>query len=393
MTHRVVLMVMDSVGIGEMPDSPEYGDQGSNTLANISKEIGGLKVPNLAQLGLGNITDIPFVPPAVNPSGNFGKMAEKSKGKDTTNGHWEMMGIILEKAFPTFPEGFPSEFIRDFEEKIDRGVIGNEVASGTEIMQRLGVEHVQTGKPIVYTSADSVFQIAAHEKIIPLDELYRICRIAREMLVGDMQVSRVIARPFVGEAGSFQRTTNRHDFSVEPTGKTLLDLLVESQQKVFAVGKINDIFAGRGISETVPTKGNMDGITKTIDYLHRDEGGLIFTNLVDFDMVYGHRNNVQGYADALSELDARLPEILAAMKDEDMLIISADHGCDPTTSSTDHSREYVPLLVYGKRLKKGIDLGVRSTFADTGATIAEYLGIDSLTHGSSFYSDVKEAEQ
>lgn len=390
MEHRVLLIVMDSVGIGEMPDAEQYGDKGSNTLGNISRKLGGLKIPNLQDLGIGNIDDLPFLPPVENPLANYGKMAEKSVGKDTTTGHWEIAGVILEKAFPTFPSGFPQHFIREFEKRINREVLGNVAASGTEIIQRLGLEHVRTGKPIVYTSADSVFQIAAHEKVIPLDELMNICKIAREMLTGELQVSRVIARPFLGEEGNYYRTKNRHDFSIEPVAKTLLDSVIESGQSVLAVGKINDIFAGRGITEYVLTKGNMDGIDKTLEYLQRQEPGLIITNLVDFDMVYGHRNNVEGYAQALEEFDRRLPEILKSLKEKDMLIITADHGCDPTTASTDHSREYVPLLVYGKRLKNGINLGVRQTFADVGATIADYLGVQPLQNGKSFYREIKE---
>lgn len=386
---RTIVIVMDSAGVGEMPDAADYGDIGSNTFANISREVGGLKIPNLIRLGLANIIDMPFVAPEANPIGSFGKMAELSGGKDTTTGHWEISGIVLKEPFPTFPPGFPKEFIQRFEQRIGRETLGNEVASGTEIMQRLGAEHVRTGKPIVYTSADSVFQIAAHEGVIPLDELMAICRIAREMLVGELQVSRVIARPFLGEADNFQRTTNRHDFSVKPIGRTLLDRIVESGQKVLAVGKINDIFAGEGISEYVLTKGNDDGVNKTLEYLKRNEPGLIFTNLVDFDMVYGHRNNVRGYADALEAFDLRLPEIISALRAEDILFITADHGCDPTTVSTDHSREYVPVLAYGPKLKSGISLGIRGSFADLGATIAEYLGVEPLTHGQSFYSQIR----
>jgi len=389
LAQRVILLVMDSVGIGEMPDSHEYGDQGSNTLYNIAKAVGGLYVPNLQKLGIGNIIDLPSMTPALNPLAAFGKMAEKSKGKDTTIGHWELSGLIMEEGFPTFPHGFTEAFIRSFQERIGREVLGNIVASGTEIIERLGPEHVKTGKPIVYTSADSVFQIAAHEEIIPLPELMRICKIAREMLNGDLNVSRVIARPFVGQPGSFQRTPNRHDFSVVPPAKTVLDHIVEAGQKVLAVGKINDIFAGRGISEYVPTVGNTDGIKKTLAYIERADAGLIFTNLVDFDMVYGHRNNVQGYAQALEELDSQIPLILESLKNEDMLIITADHGCDPTTTSTDHSREYVPLLVYGPHLRQGVNLGTRSTFADVAATIAEYLAVKPLAQGNSFYAQVK----
>lgn len=389
MNKRAILLVMDSVGIGEMPDSKEYGDEGSNTLVNISNEVGGLKLPNLARLGLGNITDILNVYQEANPTASYGKMSERSKGKDTTTGHWEMAGIILEQSFPTFPQGFPAEFISQFEEKVGRGVLGNVVASGTEIIERLGEEHIKTGKIIVYTSADSVFQIAAHEEIVPLDELMDICKIAREMLKGELRVSRVIARPFIGQPGNFQRTTNRHDFSIEPIGKTLLDQIIKVNKKVIGIGKINDIFAGCGISEYVSAKGNMDGMHKTIDYVQKDFSGLIFTNLVDFDMIYGHRNNVKGYAEALEELDSKIPELLSAIKEDDILIITADHGCDPTTISTDHSREYVPLLVYGLKLKNGINLGIRATFADVGATIAEYLELPPLANGTSFYKEVR----
>jgi phosphopentomutase len=391
MAPRVLLLVMDSVGIGEMPDAKDYGDEGSNTFANISRESGGLNVPNLQKLGIGNIIELPHIPAAKDPWANFGKMAEKSKGKDTTTGHWEQMGIFTEQPFPTFPHGFPEKFIHDFERRIGRQVLGNVVASGTVIIEELGAEHIRTGKPIVYTSADSVFQIAAHEEVIPLPELMQICRTAREMLTDELNVSRVIARPFIGREGSFQRTTNRHDFSVKPPA-TLLDHIVEAGQKVLAVGKINDIFAGRGISEFILTKGNMDGVEKTLQYLQRDDPGLIFTNLVDFDMVYGHRNNVRGYAQALEEFDAQIPAILEALKDEDILMITADHGCDPTTASTDHSREYVPLLVYGKKVKKGVNLGIRATFADVGATIAEYLAVPPISLGRSFYPELVVAE-
>jgi len=389
---RVVIIVMDSTGIGEMPDAALYGDQGSNTLGNVSAATGGLKIPNLIRLGIGNITELPHIRPQAQPDGNYGKMAEKSKGKDTTTGHWEISGIILEEAFPTFPQGFPPEFIAAFEARIGRKVLGNEVASGTEIIARLGQEHVSSGRPIVYTSADSVLQIAAHEEVIPLDELMRICLIAREMLDGGLRVSRVIARPFLGESGNFYRTANRHDFSVEPPRKTLLDLAAESGLAVLAVGKIRDIFAGRGITEYFPTKDNADGIDKILACIRRPEQGIIFANLVDFDMIYGHRNNVSGYARALEEFDGRLPAVLEALRQDDMLIITADHGCDPTTASTDHSREYVPLLVYGKKLKKGINLGTRDTFADLGATAAEYLNLPPLSQGRSFYQEIREDE-
>jgi len=382
---------MDSVGIGEMPDSWEYGDQGSNTLGNISRKLGGLRLPNLQGLGLANIAPIPYLEAVNHAQANYGKMAEKSKGKDTTTGHWEIAGLILEQAFPTFPHGFPPDFISKLENKIGRGVLGNEVASGTEIIQRLGDEHVRTGKPIVYTSADSVFQIAAHEEVIPLEELMSICRTARAMLDGDLRVARVIARPFIGQTGNYKRTANRQDFSVEPHRETLLDKLTANGGKVMAVGKIYDIFAGKGISESVTIRNNMDGLDKTINILQeKSQFDLIFTNLVDFDMIYGHRNNISGYARALEEFDSRLPDIIGALQEEDMLFITADHGCDPTTPSTDHSREYVPLLVYGQGLKKGVNLGIRSTFADLGATAAEYLGLEPLSNGQSFYQEIKE---
>lgn len=386
MSKRAIVIVLDSVGIGEMSDASEYGDVGSNTLGNIAKVKGGLHLPHLQALGLGNIAAITGVDSTVHPKACYGKMSELSPGKDTTTGHWEMAGVVLEKAFPTFPQGFPEAFLRAFEEKIGRRILGNEVASGTEIIQRLGEEHVKTGRPIVYTSADSVFQIAAHEEVIPLPELMRMCEVAREMLVGDMKVGRVIARPFLGTPGHFYRTTNRHDYAIEPPHKILLDYVKEAGQSVLAVGKIKDIYAGHGVTEYVLTQGNQDGVDKTLTYLETDHPGLIMTNLVDFDMLYGHRNDVEGYARALEEFDSRVPEILSRLRDDDLLIITADHGCDPTTPSTDHSREYVPLLVYGKSLRSGVNLGVRESFADLGQTIAEYLETAALPKGTSFLS-------
>ncbi|OLN27744.1 phosphopentomutase [Desulfosporosinus metallidurans] len=385
---RSIIIVLDSVGIGEMPDAENYGDLGSHTLGNIARQRGGLNLPFLQKLGLGNIDLIPGVPASHNPEGCFGRMAERSLGKDTTSGHWEIAGVILERALPTFPDGFPNLFIERYELAIGREVIGNEVASGTEIIQRLGEEHVRTGKPIVYTSADSVFQVAAHEEVIPLPELMRICQIARDMLTDELQVGRVIARPFLGKAGQFYRTTNRHDLALEPPQKTLLEYVQERGLEVCAVGKIRDIYAGRGITDFVTTKGNMEGVDKTLEYMTKVKSGLIMTNLVDFDMLYGHRNDVEGYARALEAFDARLPELFAALRPEDMLIITADHGCDPTLSGTDHTREYVPLLVYGSALKKGVDLGVRSTFADLGATVAEYLEAEPMVKGKSFYASI-----
>jgi len=385
---RVALLIMDSVGVGELPDAGDYGDAGSNTLANTAKAVGGLKLPNLGHLGLGNIIHVEGTPPVQNPAASYGRMAERSAGKDTTTGHWEMAGVILERPFPVYPDGFPPELIKMYEKKIGRPVLGNKAASGTEIIKELGEKHMETGYPIVYTSADSVFQVAAHEEIIPVEELYSMCRAAREMLVGNHAVGRVIARPFIGEPGSFRRTARRHDFSIKPPGKTVLNLLVENNIKVTAVGKINDIFAGDGISRAVPTTGNVEGIDRTLELLRSPEEGLIFTNLVDFDMLYGHRNDPRGYAEALAELDRRVPELLGAMREEDVAIITADHGCDPTTPSTDHSREYVPLLVYGKAVEAGVNLGVRETFADVAATVAEIFGLE-LTAGKSFWHEVR----
>ncbi|OPY63465.1 MAG: Phosphopentomutase [Pelotomaculum sp. PtaU1.Bin065] len=385
---RVLLLIMDSVGVGELPDAGEYGDAGSNTLGNTAKAVGGLNLPNLGYLGLGNIINVEGTPPVQTPAASYGRMAERSAGKDTTTGHWEMAGIILERPFPVYPNGFPPELIEMYEKKIGRPVLGNIAASGTEIIKELGEKHLETGYPIVYTSADSVFQVAAHEEIIPIEELYSMCQTAREMLVGDHAVGRVIARPFVGEPGSFRRTARRHDYSLKPPGKTVLKLLVENNLQVTAVGKINDIFAGEGISRAVATAGNVEGIDRTLELLRAPGEGLLFTNLVDFDMLYGHRNDPEGYAAALAELDRRMPELLDAMRDEDLAIVTADHGCDPTTSSTDHSREYVPLLVYGKAVKAGVNLGVRETFADVAATVADIFRLET-TVGRSFWTEVR----
>lgn len=384
---RVALFVLDSVGVGELPDAEKYGDIGSNTLGNTARAVGGLKMPNLGRLGLGNILDVAGVPPAVEPEASFGRMAEKAAGKDTTTGHWEMAGLILERPFPVYPEGFPPDIIKTYEEKIGRPVLGNKAASGTVIIEELGARHMETGYPIVYTSADSVFQVAAHEEVIPLEELYRICRIARELLVDEHAVGRVIARPFEGKPGSFRRTANRHDFSLKPPGKTVLDLLKGNNIPVTAVGKIQDIFDGEGITSAVHTKGNIDGVDQALKLLRSGTQGLVFTNLVDFDMLYGHRNNPRGYADALEELDRRMPELFGELREDDVLIITADHGCDPTTQSTDHSREYVPLLVYGRPVRGGVDLGIRGTFADVGATIADIFGLG-FGVGKSFWPEV-----
>lgn len=381
---RVTLIVLDSAGVGELPDAAHYGDEGSNTLGNCARAVGGLNLPNLARLGLGNIIDIPGVSPQKKSLAAYGKMAEKSAGKDTTTGHWELSGLILSKPFPVYPNGFPPAIIKTFEEKTGRRIIGNKVASGTEIIEELGAEHMRTGCPIVYTSADSVFQVAAHEEVIPVEELYAICQAAREILTGEHGVGRVIARPFVGQPGSFRRTANRKDFSLEPPAPTLLNTIQEAGLEVMAVGKIEDIFAGVGITRSVHTSNNMDGVDKTLAFMRElHSKGLIFTNLVDFDSLYGHRNDPQGYAQALQAFDSRLPEIMEALRDDEILILTADHGCDPTTPSTDHSREYVPLLVYGTRVVGGTSLGTRDTFADVAATVADLFGLPFKT-GCSF---------
>lgn len=389
---RVAIIVLDSVGIGELPDAAKYGDEGSNTLVNIKKEYPEFSVPNMAELGLGNIEgeDICLLGKTDSPKGCYGKMSEASNGKDTTTGHWEISGIVTENPFPTFTEtGFPKEVMDKFEKAIGRKTLGNISASGTAIINDLGDEHVKTGYPIIYTSADSVFQIACHEDVIPVDELYKMCETAREILVGDYAVARVIARPFIGNGnGNYTRTERRKDFSLAPTSETILDLIKAEGKSVVAIGKIEDIFEHRGMTVTDHTTNNHDGIEKTIEYLKKDFEGLLFTNLVDTDMIYGHRNDVKGYAEAVMYFDSKLPEIKSAMKDEDILIITADHGCDPTTPSTDHSREFVPLLVYGKNIKEGVNLGVRKQFSDIAATVAEYLGINETFGAKSFLKDV-----
>lgn len=371
---RVTIIVLDSVGVGELPDAAAYGDAGSNTLAHTAAAVGGLHLPNLEAMGLGNIVPVAGVPPAVAPWAAYGKMAEVSPGKDTTTGHWEIAGLILDRPFPTYPEGFPPEVIEPFERATGRKVLGNKPASGTEIIKELGEEHMRTGRPIVYTSADSVFQIAAHEEVIPLQQLYEYCLIAREILVGEHGVGRVIARPFVGQPGSFVRTANRRDFSLPPPRPTLLDAVKTCGMEVAGVGKIEDIFAGRGLTRAVHTEDNRDGIEKTIALMEEDFAGLIFTNLVDYDMRYGHRNDPQGYARALEEFDAFVPRLQELAGPGQWLVITADHGCDPTTPGTDHSREYVPLLVSGPEVEPRF-LGVRETFADVAASVARFLGV------------------
>lgn len=388
MTERVILIVMDSVGVGELPDANLYGDNGSNTLGNIARKTKDFKLENLEALGLGNIDPSLGLKRSEQPRGCYGKAMEISPGKDTTTGHWEIAGVTLDMAFPTFPEGFPPAIVEAFEKVIGTESLGNEVASGTEIIERLGDQHVETGFPIIYTSADSVFQIAAHEEVIPLHKLYEMCEKARALLKGEYGVGRVIARPFLGSSGNYKRTTNRRDFSLKPIKKTMLDIIQAMGQNVMAVGKIEDIFAGVGITEAIHTKSNMEGVDKTLEYMATAKKGLIFTNLVDFDMLYGHRNDTAGYAQALREFDGRLPEVINAMKDSDVLIITADHGCDPTTSSTDHSREHIPVLVYGKHVKSGVNLGTRTGFGDIGATVLDLLGLPIEIEGKSFRKEI-----
>lgn len=388
---RGIIIVLDSVGIGAQPDAGLYGDEGSNTLGHIHKELKDLpwfSLANLERLGLGYIDGVDYLNKSHPAIGSFARMMELSKGKDTTTGHWEIAGIVLDKPFPVYPDGFPAEIIQSFEEAIGRKTLGNYPASGTQIIAELGAEHMKTGFPIVYTSADSVFQIAAHEEVIPLETLYDMCQKARQILTGEHAVGRVIARPFLGSPGDFRRTENRRDFSLTPIRKTILNYAAEHGYEVRAVGKIEDIFNGSGITHAVHTGGNMDGVDRTIAWLKEDFFGILFVNLVDFDMLYGHRNNVEGYGKALTELDGRLPEIINAMKDDDILFITADHGCDPSTESTDHSREYTPLLVYGKKVKPGINLGTRKGFSDIAATIAEYLNVEADIAGESFLSQI-----
>ena len=394
--RRVFLVVLDSFGIGAEPDAAEYGDEGSNTLCAAATS-GRLRVPNMARLGLMNIEgalespyDVDLAPVGA-PEGAYARLREASKGKDTTVGHWEMAGVISPRPFPTYPQGFPPEVIDEFSRRCGRGVLCNLPYSGTDVIRDYGAEHLETGALIVYTSADSVFQIAAHEDVVPVEQLYEYCRIAREILQGEHGVARVIARPFVGEPGNFTRTSRRHDFSLAPTGTTMLDVLSAEGYDVLSVGKIYDIFAHRGITDHVFTSGNAEGIERTVERLDRDFHGLCYTNLVDFDMVYGHRNDAAGYAEALSYFDENLPRLVAGLREDDLLMVTADHGCDPVTPSTDHSREYVPWLVCGPRVRAGVDLGTRPTFADVAATVLDYLGAPSLGVGTSHLDEILEA--
>ena len=385
MKKRAIIIVLDSVGIGELPDAADFGDEGSHTLGNTYAER-PMDIKNLLSLGLGNIENS-RMPAAERPRAAFGRAAELTHAKDTTSGHWEMAGLPMEVPFKTYPNGFPRSIMNEFEMKIHRGTPGNCVASGTVIINEFGDEHVRTGKPIIYTSADSVFQIAAHEEVIPLEKLYQMCEIAREILMGENLVGRVIARPFLGANGDYKRTENRRDFAVELVGETILDRLTERGKEVVAIGKIEDIFCHRGITTVDHTKNNVTGIESTIEFLKKGRGDFIFTNLVDFDALYGHRNNVEGYADALEYFDRKLPEIMDAMSDDDLLIITADHGCDPTTPSTDHSREYIPVLVWGRKVQP-VSLGTLPTFADIGASVVDYLLGEGFDCGESFIGKI-----
>lgn len=386
MIKRVILIVLDSLGVGEMHDSISYGDKDCNTFANVIKNSKNIIIDNFKKLGIGNIKSL-NLDPCENPMASIGVCNELSQGKDTITGHLEISGVVTKVPLKTFPNGFTKEIIDEFESKIGRKILGNCVASGTEIIERLGEEHIKTGKPIVYTSADSVFQIAAHEEVISIEELYNMCEIAREMLVGDNLIGRVIARPFVGEVGSFKRTSNRKDYAIDPPGKTMLDYLKEDNKDVISIGKIYDIFNGFGITEKIKTVNNLDGINKTIEVMKKDFNGLLFTNLVDFDMMYGHRNDVEGYANAISEFDSKIPELLENLNEDDLLILTADHGCDPTTQGTDHTREQIPLIVYGKNMKV-VDLGVRNSFSDIGKTVLDLFNIKNDLHGVSFKNDI-----
>jgi phosphopentomutase len=386
---RVIVIVLDGVGAGECPDSAEYGDAGSNSLGNTARVIGGINLPNMGAIGLGNITEIEGVPPRKETLGAYGKMQEKSKGKGSIVGHWELMGIHTQKSMPTYPDGFPDDLLEEFSRHTGRGILGNIAASGTEIIKVHGMEHIRTGDLIVYTSADSVFQIAANEAVVPLEELYSICKIAREMLQGEHAVGRVIARPFIGNSPeNFTRTSGRHDYPVSAPSATMMDLLLEYGYSVYATGKIDDLFGHRGITKTHHTVDNKESTDAMIDFLGVSFKGLLFSNLIETDMIYGHRNNPEGYAKKIEEFDQRIPEIRKNMKPQDLAMIVADHGVDPTTESTDHSREYVPLLVFGPTVKQGVDLGVRSSFADVGATIAENFILQIPEIGTSFLGDI-----
>lgn len=388
---RAILVVLDSVGVGELQDAKSYGDEGSHTLDHVYKACNGLEIKELEKLGLGNIEGVNELKKCSKPVGAYGRCKEASKGKDTVTGHWEIAGVILEKPLNTYPEGFSEEIIEEFKKRANvKGILGNVVASGTQIIEELGEEHVKTGYPIIYTSADSVFQIAAHEDVISVEKLYEMCQVARDMLVDKWAVGRVIARPFIGESPNFKRTSNRRDYSLDPFNKTMLEYLKENNLEVAAVGKIEDIYNRKGITSAVHTKNNMDGVDKTLEYMDTVKEGLIFTNLVDFDMLYGHRNDPKGYGKALEDFDNRLQEIYSKMTDEDIFIITADHGCDPTTSITDHSREHIPVLVYGKNVKPGVNIGTRERFSDIGKTILDFFNVKNELVGDSFFNKIME---
>ena len=381
--RRVFLIVLDSYGIGELPDAGEFGDEGSNTLRSITKSK-EYNTPLMKEMGLFNIDGVDYMEGEAEPIGSYGRLAEVSKGKDTTIGHWEIAGVVSERPLPTYPEGFPKELLEEFSRLTGRGILCNKPYSGTEVIKEFGEEHLKTGALIVYTSADSVFQVAAHEEVVPIEELYRYCEIARELLQGEHGVGRVIARPFIGDVGNFTRTPRRHDYSLIPPKTTMLDVLKKHGYATRGVGKIYDIFAGKSISDTVRIQNNVDGMEKTIAIMDEDFKGLCFVNLVDFDMVYGHRNDIDGYAKAATVFDRQLAEMVEKMKDSDIVMITADHGCDPGFKGTDHSREYVPLLVYGKDIKAGVNLGTRATFADIAATIQDIFEVEPETAGVSF---------
>ncbi|WP_026573359.1 phosphopentomutase [Bacillus sp. UNC438CL73TsuS30] len=387
---RIFLIVMDSVGIGEAPDAERFGDKGADTYGHIAEKMNGLHMPNMAKLGLSNIREIKGIPKAEKPLAFYTKMMEASNGKDTMTGHWEIMGLNIQTPFRVFPEGFPDELVSELEKRTGRKVIGNKPASGTEILVELGEEHMKTGALIVYTSADSVLQIAAHEEVVPLEELYKICKIARELTLDERyMVGRVIARPFIGEPGNFKRTANRHDYALKPFDRTVMSELKDSGFDVIAIGKISDIYDGEGVTQSLRTISNMDGMDKLVQTLEMGFTGISFLNLVDFDALYGHRRDPEGYGKALEEYDTRLPEVFAKMNEGDLLIITADHGNDPTAPGTDHTREYVPLLVYAKNMEQGRELPLRKTFADIGATVAENFNVKMPNYGQSFLSELK----
>lgn len=386
--ERAIVIVLDGVGVGHAPDAAAYGDAGANCLSNCANAVGGLRLPTLGSLGIGNVTPIDGVPPATDARGAFGRLEESSAGKDSTTGHWELMGVTLDRPLPTYPHGFPPDLVARFEAAIGRGVLANRAASGTAIIQELGAEHIRTGKPILYTSADSVFQLAAHEDVIPLERLYEMCETARELLTGEHAVGRVIARPFVGEPGHFVRTAHRKDFSLQPPAETLLDKLLAAGLEVSGIGKIEDLFAERGLSRSNHTGTNEAGMAAALEELSRPMRGLLFVNLVDCDQLYGHRRDPQGYARALEQVDAWLPQVIQGMRPEDALFITGDHGTDPTFTGTDHTREAVPILVVGAPVSANVDLGSRRSFADLGATLAEAFGVGPLAHGVSFAREI-----